>query len=78
MRRKLTKNDFLGINRRMNGNLNARKDITGWKKKMTRGEEMKLNRAEGRKGGQEMRGIPASTLIPLAVVAAAALMNWLL
>lgn len=52
MRRKLTKNDFLGINRRMNGNLNARKDITGWKKKMTRGEEMKLNRAEGRKGGR--------------------------
>lgn len=30
------------------------------------------------KRGRKMRGIPASTLIPLAVVAAAALMNLLL
>jgi hypothetical protein len=45
--KKKTKWDFLAINRRMNGNFNGGENqFTGRSKKITKGEEMKLNQKE--------------------------------
>lgn len=45
--KKKTKWDFFAINRRMNGNWNGGKNfVTGDTKKITKGEELKLNRKE--------------------------------
>lgn len=50
MKKRLTKYDFLAINRRMNGNFNGGNGwFTGPSKKLTKGEEMKLNRKEKEK-----------------------------
>jgi hypothetical protein len=56
MKKKLTKYDFLAINRRLNQNYNAPQDYCGVVKKITHGEELKLNRMEFRgymKGGSK-------------------------
>ena len=44
--KKKTKWDFLAINRRMNGNWNGGNSYFGETKKITKGEEMKLNNKE--------------------------------
>lgn len=46
MKKKLTKCDFLAINRRLNQNFNTTQDYCGAIKKITRGEELQLNRME--------------------------------
>lgn len=46
VKKKLTKYDFLAINRRLNQNLNVTQDYCGAVKKITHGEELKLNRRE--------------------------------
>lgn len=48
MKKKLTKYDFLAINRRLNQNFNVTQDYCGAVKKITRGEELKLNRRESK------------------------------
>lgn len=49
MKKKLNKYDFLAINRRMNQNFNGGKSWFGETKKITKGEEMKLNKLEKEK-----------------------------
>lgn len=46
MKKKLTKYDFLAINRRLNQNFNITQDYCGMIKKITHGEELELNRKE--------------------------------
>lgn len=46
MKKKLTKYDFLAINRRLNQNFNLTQDYCGAIKKITHGEELKLNLKE--------------------------------
>lgn len=48
MKKKLTKYDFLAINRRLNQNFNVTQDYCGAIKKITHGEELKLNRVESK------------------------------
>lgn len=49
MKKKLTKYDFFAINRRLNRNYNAPQNYCGVVKKISHGEELKLNRKEQRK-----------------------------
>lgn len=49
MKKKLTKYDFLAINRRLNQNFNGGSSYFGNTKKIEHGEELKLNRKEQKK-----------------------------
>lgn len=48
MKKKLTKYDFLAINRRLNQNFNITQDYCAAIKKITHGEELQLNRRESK------------------------------
>lgn len=49
MKKKLNKFDFFAINRCLNQNYNTTQDYGTARKKITHGEELKLNRKEGKK-----------------------------